>query len=138
MMMTSCGCPVTTRTPRRLYRAGILGKILAVLITSPWPTTSLELIKRPSEFCFVIRSRKGNLVVHTLGPFQQAERCTVLEAAIKTKTAYIDTTYAWRTKSYMRIALAANISSITAGGIYQGVSNGAHTFDLVKNAFNSL
>ncbi|GFY94303.1 saccharopine dehydrogenase [Actinidia rufa] len=56
-----------------------------------------------------------DLVVHTAGPFQQADRCTVLEAAIQTKTAYIDicddTRYAWRAKSYMSKALAANISS---------------------------
>ncbi|KAF5937041.1 hypothetical protein HYC85_024547 [Camellia sinensis] len=69
----------------------------------------------------------ADLVVHTAGPFQQAERCTVLEAAIKTKTAYVDvcddTTYAWRAKSYMSKALAANIPAITTGGIYPGVSN---------------
>ncbi|CAL5437956.1 unnamed protein product [Camellia sinensis] len=69
----------------------------------------------------------ADLVVHTAGPFQQAERCTVLEAAIKTKTAYVDvcddTTYAWRAKSYMSKALAANIPAITTGGIYPGQQN---------------
>ncbi|XP_057473985.1 uncharacterized protein LOC130762318 [Actinidia eriantha] len=68
-----------------------------------------------------------DLVVHTAGPFQQADRCAVLEAAIQTKTAYIDvcddTRYAWRAKSYMSKALAANIPAITTGGIYPGVSN---------------
>ncbi|KAL6976610.1 hypothetical protein U1Q18_025397, partial [Sarracenia purpurea var. burkii] len=68
-----------------------------------------------------------DLVVHAAGPFQQAERCTVLEAAIQTKTAYVDvcddTSYAWRAKSYSSKALAANIPSITTGGIYPGVSN---------------
>ncbi|RVW54218.1 hypothetical protein CK203_080172 [Vitis vinifera] len=46
-----------------------------------------------------------DLVIHTAGPFQQAEKCTVLEAAIETKTAYVDvcddTTYAWRAKSLL-------------------------------------
>ncbi|KAG0530173.1 hypothetical protein BDA96_05G162500 [Sorghum bicolor] len=31
-----------------------------------------------------------DLVVHTAGPFQRAEECTVLQAAISTKTPYID------------------------------------------------
>uniref|UniRef100_A0A2P2LG92 Saccharopine dehydrogenase NADP binding domain-containing protein n=1 Tax=Rhizophora mucronata TaxID=61149 RepID=A0A2P2LG92_RHIMU len=68
-----------------------------------------------------------DLVVHAAGPFQQAEKCTVLEAAIETKTAYVDvcddTSYAYRAKSFMDKALAANIPAITTGGIYPGVSN---------------
>ncbi|XP_058226885.1 uncharacterized protein LOC131335326 isoform X4 [Rhododendron vialii] len=68
-----------------------------------------------------------DLVVHSAGPFQQAEKCTVLEVAIQTKTAYMDvcddTSYAFRAKSYMSKALAANIPAITTGGIYPGVSN---------------
>ncbi|KAK6164108.1 hypothetical protein DH2020_000972 [Rehmannia glutinosa] len=68
-----------------------------------------------------------DLVVHTAGPFQQAEKCTVLEAAIQNKTAYLDvcddTTYASRAKSYMNRALDANVPAITTGGIYPGVSN---------------
>ncbi|XP_018825478.1 uncharacterized protein LOC108994644 isoform X1 [Juglans regia] len=68
-----------------------------------------------------------DLVVHTAGPFQQAERCTVLEAAIQTKTAYVDvcddTTYSRRAKSFKDRAVAANIPAITTGGIYPGVSN---------------
>ncbi|KAA8549813.1 hypothetical protein F0562_001497 [Nyssa sinensis] len=68
-----------------------------------------------------------DLVVHTAGPFQQAEKCAVLEAAIETKTAYLDvcddTSYAWRAKSYKNKALEANIPAITTGGIYPGVSN---------------
>ncbi|XP_050284556.1 uncharacterized protein LOC126724193 [Quercus robur] len=71
--------------------------------------------------------RDVDLVVHTAGPFQQAEKCTVLEAAIHTKTAYIDvcddTTYAWRAKSFKTRAVAANIPAITTAGIYPGVSN---------------
>ncbi|KAL2329198.1 hypothetical protein Fmac_022625 [Flemingia macrophylla] len=68
-----------------------------------------------------------DLVVHAAGPFQQAERCSVLEAAINTKTAYVDvcddTNYSWRAKSLMNRALAANVPAITTGGIYPGVSN---------------
>ncbi|GFQ02776.1 hypothetical protein PHJA_002421500 [Phtheirospermum japonicum] len=68
-----------------------------------------------------------DLVVHTAGPFQQSEKCTVLEAAIQNKTAYLDvcddTSYAWRAKSYMNRAKDANVPAITTGGIYPGVSN---------------
>ncbi|KAI5673725.1 hypothetical protein M9H77_14089 [Catharanthus roseus] len=69
----------------------------------------------------------ADLVVHAAGPFQQAQKCTVLEAAIQTKTAYVDvcddTSYAWRAKSYMDEAVSAGIPAITTGGIYPGVSN---------------
>ncbi|XP_074321257.1 uncharacterized protein LOC141657811 [Silene latifolia] len=68
-----------------------------------------------------------DLVVHTAGPFQQAESCSVLEAAIRTKTAYVDvcddSSYAFRAKSYCKDAVAANIPAITTAGIYPGVSN---------------
>ncbi|CAI8617230.1 unnamed protein product [Vicia faba] len=68
-----------------------------------------------------------DLVVHAAGPFQQTEKCSVLEAAINTKTAYIDvcddTTYSRRAKSFMSRALAANVPAITTAGIYPGVSN---------------
>ncbi|KAL2941974.1 Carboxynorspermidine synthase [Bienertia sinuspersici] len=68
-----------------------------------------------------------DLVVHTAGPFQQTEKCPVLEAAIRTKTAYIDvcddSSYAVRAKSFCNDAIAANIPAITTAGIYPGVSN---------------
>ncbi|XVE59957.1 hypothetical protein DITRI_Ditri05aG0088200 [Diplodiscus trichospermus] len=68
-----------------------------------------------------------DLVVHAAGPFQQAEKCTVLEAALETKTAYLDvcddTSYAIRAKSFKDRAVDANIPAITTGGIYPGVSN---------------
>ncbi|CAJ1933958.1 unnamed protein product [Sphenostylis stenocarpa] len=71
-----------------------------------------------------------DLVIHAAGPFQRAERCSVLEAAINTKTAYLDvcddTIYAWRAKSLMNRALDANVPAITTAGIYPGVSNGAY------------
>ncbi|XP_026659657.2 uncharacterized protein LOC103705067 isoform X3 [Phoenix dactylifera] len=68
-----------------------------------------------------------DLVVHAAGPFQRKEKCTVLEAAISTKTAYVDvcddTDYARRAKCFHQKAVAAGIPAITTGGIYPGVSN---------------
>ncbi|XP_015952745.1 uncharacterized protein LOC107477273 [Arachis duranensis] len=67
-----------------------------------------------------------DLVVHAAGPFQKEEKCSVLEAAINTKTAYVDicddTKYAWRAKSFMRRALGANVPAITTGGLCPGLS----------------
>ncbi|KAJ6795038.1 Uncharacterized protein M6B38_229020 [Iris pallida] len=68
-----------------------------------------------------------DLVVHAAGPFQQKNNCKVLEAAISTKTAYLDvcddTNYAMRAKSYHKEALSASVPAITTCGIYPGVSN---------------
>ncbi|KAF8656720.1 hypothetical protein HU200_060511 [Digitaria exilis] len=68
-----------------------------------------------------------DLVVHTAGPFQRAEECTVLQAAISTKTAYIDvcddTDYSWRAKGFHEQAKDAGVQAITTAGIYPGVSN---------------
>jgi len=68
-----------------------------------------------------------DLVVHTAGPFQRAEECTVLQAAISTKTAYIDvcddTDYSWRAKGFHEQAKSAGVPAITTAGIYPGVSN---------------
>ncbi|CAL9133480.1 unnamed protein product [Musa acuminata var. zebrina] len=68
-----------------------------------------------------------DLVVHAAGPFQKAENCGVLEAAISTKTAYVDicddTDYSQRAKSFHSEAVAAGVPAITTGGIYPGVSN---------------
>ncbi|PHT34655.1 hypothetical protein CQW23_26455 [Capsicum baccatum] len=79
----------------------------------------------------------ADIVVYTAGPFQQSEDCKVLEAAIRTKTAYLDicddTHYATRAKSYMNKALEANIPAITTGGIYPGVSN-VMAAELVRTA----
>ncbi|XP_059625036.1 uncharacterized protein LOC132268237 isoform X2 [Cornus florida] len=71
-----------------------------------------------------------DLVVHTAGPFQQAEKCTVLEAAIQTK---VRKSYAWRAKSYKDKAQDANIPALTTGGIYPGVSN-VMAAELVRTA----
>lgn len=68
-----------------------------------------------------------DLVVHSAGPFQQEEKCNVLEAAISCKTAYLDvcddTNYAWRAKSFHEKAVSAGITALTTCGIYPGVSN---------------
>ncbi|XP_022944738.1 uncharacterized protein LOC111449104 [Cucurbita moschata] len=71
--------------------------------------------------------RDVDLVVHTAGPFQQTEKCTVLEASINTKTAYVDvcddSNYSQNAKSFKNKAIEANIPAITTAGIYPGVSN---------------
>ncbi|CAL4911696.1 unnamed protein product [Urochloa decumbens] len=68
-----------------------------------------------------------DLVVHTAGPFQRTEECTVLQAAISTKTAYVDvcddTVYSWRAKGFHEEAKSAGVPAITTAGIYPGVSN---------------
>ncbi|KAL5567077.1 hypothetical protein UlMin_030241 [Ulmus minor] len=68
-----------------------------------------------------------DLVVHVAGPFQQTENCPVLEAALKTKTAYVDVcddmNHAFRAKSFNDKAVAANVPAIITGGICPGVSN---------------
>uniref|UniRef100_A0A7I4BLJ8 Saccharopine dehydrogenase NADP binding domain-containing protein n=1 Tax=Physcomitrium patens TaxID=3218 RepID=A0A7I4BLJ8_PHYPA len=68
-----------------------------------------------------------DLVVHAAGPFQRRVECAVLEAAIDTKTAYIDVCddqdYSMRAKAYHDRAVAAGIPAITTGGIYPGISN---------------
>ncbi|KAL6906055.1 hypothetical protein ACP4OV_003656 [Aristida adscensionis] len=69
----------------------------------------------------------ADLVVHAAGPFQREEKCAVLEAAISTKTPYIDVCddmdYSWRAKSFHEQAKAAGVPAITTAGIYPGVSN---------------
>ncbi|KAJ0976134.1 hypothetical protein J5N97_018099 [Dioscorea zingiberensis] len=81
--------------------------------------------------------KEVDLVVHAAGPFQQAEKCNVLEAAISTKTAYLDvcddTKYAWRAKSFHEKANSVGIPAITTGGIYPGVSN-VMAAELVRSA----
>ncbi|KAL5204136.1 hypothetical protein ABZP36_009007 [Zizania latifolia] len=68
-----------------------------------------------------------DLVVHAAGPFQRENECTVLQAAIATKTAYIDvcddTDYSWRAKGFHEQAKACGVPAITTAGIYPGVSN---------------
>ncbi|KAL6605973.1 hypothetical protein ACP70R_041626 [Stipagrostis hirtigluma subsp. patula] len=70
-----------------------------------------------------------DLVVHAAGPFQR-EKCTVLEAAISTKTSYVDvcddTDYSWRAKGLHEQAKASGVAALTTAGICPGVSNGVH------------
>ncbi|KAG8050705.1 hypothetical protein GUJ93_ZPchr0009g1372 [Zizania palustris] len=80
-----------------------------------------------------------DLVVHAAGPFQRENECTVLQAAIATKTAYIDvcddTNYSWRAKSFHEQAKACGVPAITTAGIYPGVSN-VMAAELVRAARN--
>ncbi|GLJ50611.1 hypothetical protein SUGI_1078270 [Cryptomeria japonica] len=59
--------------------------------------------------------------------FQREEKCTVLETAISTKTAYIDACDDWRysclAKTFHEKSVAAGVPAITARRIYPGVSN---------------
>ncbi|KAG8089108.1 hypothetical protein GUJ93_ZPchr0011g28151 [Zizania palustris] len=68
-----------------------------------------------------------DLVVHAAGPFQREHECTVLQAAIATKTSYIDvcddTDYSWRAKGFHEQAKACGVPAITTAGIIPGVSN---------------
>ncbi|BBN07033.1 hypothetical protein MPTK1_4g00390 [Marchantia polymorpha subsp. ruderalis] len=68
-----------------------------------------------------------DLVVHAAGPFQRRTNCNVLEAALATKTAYIDVCddqdFSKRAKGYHQQAIDANVPAMTTTGIYPGVSN---------------
>ncbi|KAH9298965.1 hypothetical protein KI387_030647, partial [Taxus chinensis] len=68
-----------------------------------------------------------DLIVHTAGPFQREEKCTVLETAISNKTAYIDVcddrSYSCLAKSFHEKAVTAGVPAITTAGIYPGVSS---------------
>lgn len=60
-------------------------------------------------------------MVHAAGPFQRDDKCTVLQAAISTKTEYSDVCdgldYSWRAKSFHEQAKASGVRAlITAGG----------------------
>ncbi|KAH9741464.1 Sacchrp dh NADP domain-containing protein [Citrus sinensis] len=91
---------------------------------------TVATLAKNSEFAEVNSDNEGSLLMaFRAGPFQQAPKCTVMEAAIETKTAYIDvcddTSYSQPAKSFKDKAMAANIPAITSGGIYTVVSNGA-------------
>ncbi|KAG6550020.1 hypothetical protein Mapa_008533 [Marchantia paleacea] len=68
-----------------------------------------------------------DLVVHAAGPFQRRTKCTVLEAALATKTAYIDVCddqdFSKLAKGYHQQAIDADVPALTTTGIYPGVSN---------------
>ncbi|XP_024528585.1 uncharacterized protein LOC9641433 [Selaginella moellendorffii] len=69
----------------------------------------------------------AKLVIHSAGPFQRKNRCTVLEAAIETKVPYIDVcddlTHAQLAKSLHNKAVEAGVPAIITTGLYPGVSN---------------
>ena len=64
-----------------------------------------------------------SLVVHTAGPFQRKDTCGVLEAAIATKTPYMDvcddTEHSQRLRAYSDQAKAAGVPAITTAGMHQ-------------------
>lgn len=61
-----------------------------------------------------------DLVVHTAGPFQRKDTCGVLEAAIATRTPYMDvcddTDHSQRLRGYFDQAKAAGVPAITTAG----------------------
>eukprot|EP00793_Prasinoderma_coloniale_P001693 PRCOL_00003498-RA len=76
----------------------------------------------------VLRAIAGaDLVINAAGPFQRAEQCNALEAAIASKVAYLDISddaaYSRRAKQYASAAEAAGVPCITAAGLYPGLSN---------------
>nr|CBX25274.1 hypothetical_protein [Oryza brachyantha] len=94
-------------------------------------STATALSKLRPDLSILIAGRNRldvDLVVHAAGPFQRENECTVLQAAIATKTAYIDicddTDYSWRAKGFHEQAKACGVPAITTAGIYPGVSNG--------------
>ena len=64
--------------------------------------------------------RGADLVVHTAGPFQRKTTCDVLEAAIATRTPYMDVCddadYSQRARGYHERAQAAGVPAITTAG----------------------
>jgi hypothetical protein len=69
----------------------------------------------------------ADLVVHTAGPFQRKQECSVLQAAIASKVPYLDvcddTKYCQNARKLHKEASNAGVPAITTGGIYPGVSN---------------
>ncbi|ESR59431.1 hypothetical protein CICLE_v10017011mg [Citrus x clementina] len=92
--------------------------------------TVVSTLRKNSAFaevnlkCCNFASADVDLVVHAAEPFQQAPKCTVLEFAMETKTAYInvcdDTSNSQPAKSFKVKAITTNIPAITSEGIYPG------------------
>ncbi|KAH9789973.1 Sacchrp dh NADP domain-containing protein [Citrus sinensis] len=122
-------------------RVGSVGPLEkgAAMVSTLGKNSEFAEVNIYNEGSLLMALRDVDLVVHAAGPFQQAPKCTVLEAAIETKTAYIDvcddTIYSQRAKSFKDRAIAANIPAITTGGIYPGVSN-VMAAELVRVARN--
>ncbi|XP_037440340.1 uncharacterized protein LOC119308335 isoform X1 [Triticum dicoccoides] len=78
-----------------------------------------------------------DLVIHAAGPFQRDDKCTVLQAAVFTKTGYTDicdgVDYSWRAKSFHEQAKASGVPALITAGISPGVSN-VMAAELVRTA----
>ena len=65
-----------------------------------------------------------DLLVHTAGPFQRKDTCGVLEAAIATRTPYMDvcddTEHSQKLRAYSDQAKAAGVPAITTAGVLLG------------------
>lgn len=84
----------------------------------------------------------ADLVLHTAGPFQHSTNVNVIEAALETRTPYVDvcddTTYSERVKSYHSAAVAAGVPALTTAGIYPGTSNvmAAHIIAISRGEYD--
>ncbi|GLI71627.1 hypothetical protein VaNZ11_016899 [Volvox africanus] len=85
----------------------------------------------------------ADLIIHTAGPFQRSKNYAVLEAALETRTAYIDvcddTPYSEGAKTkYAERAVAAGVPAIVSGGIYPGTSNvmAAHIISIARQEYD--
>jgi saccharopine dehydrogenase-like NADP-dependent oxidoreductase len=106
----------------------------AVLATCPAaPLSSSESFRLCVQFISVDiddaasleSALKGiDLVVHTAGPFQRKDTCGVLEAAIATRTPYMDvcddTEHSQKLRAYSDQAKAAGVPAITTAGVPLG------------------
>lgn len=98
-------------------------------------------IDRPQTILEVLKD--ADLVIHTAGPFQRKDTCSVLEAAIATGTPYMDvcddTALSRLAKTYSERARDAGVPAITTAGIYPGVSNvmAAHMISLARKEYDS-
>jgi saccharopine dehydrogenase-like NADP-dependent oxidoreductase len=123
--LAACGTPVA------LTLAGRDAARWAQLAGEPWARGASFVqcdVEDPASLAAALRSGGGaDLVINAAGPFQCQPRCTVLEAAIDARCAYMDvcddTTYAQRAKSYSAAAAAAGVRAVVCAGLYPGVSN---------------
>jgi len=92
----------------------------------------------------VMAAVKGKqLVIHAAGPFQQTQNHSVLEAAIETKTPYVDICddmhYSEQSKEkYGAACKAAGVPAIISAGIYPGTSNvmAAHIISIARKEYD--
>ncbi|EFJ44432.1 hypothetical protein VOLCADRAFT_95342 [Volvox carteri f. nagariensis] len=91
----------------------------------------------------LLNSTDADLVIHTAGPFQRSKNYAVLEAALDTRTPYIDvcddTPYSEGAKAkYAERAKAEGVPAIVSGGIYPGTSNvmAAHIISIARQEYD--